>query len=118
MYEATKKKMLTEINVVASDNETFEKYGDEIDFTIEVEWDESTINWESGFVDGSDGAIGKLEEFVGAKIKEAYLNGKLMLLTDDLKKFAVKKLKQGWFKATNLLDGYSGKILDMYEINE
>lgn len=107
--------MLTEISVVASDNETFEKYGDEIDFNIEVEWDESTISWESDIWNTYAGPTGILEEFVDAKLKQAKLDGELMSLTEDLEKFAIKKLREGWLKATNTSNGYSGKILDMYE---
>jgi hypothetical protein len=38
-----------------------------------------------------------------------------MPLTEDLEKFAIKKLREGWLKATNTSNGYSGEILDMYE---
>lgn len=102
-----------EIIVVASDDETFEKYGDEIDFTVEVEWDESTISWTSDIWNVYAGPTALLEEFVGAKLKQAKLDGKLMPITDDLEKFAIKKLKEGWHKAPNRLNGYSGEILDI-----
>jgi hypothetical protein len=105
--------MLTEISVVASDDETFEKYGDEIDFNIEVEWDESTISWKSDIWNTYVGPTGILEEFVDAKLKQAKLDGELMPLTEDLEKFAIKKLREGWFKATNTSNGYSGEILDI-----
>lgn len=80
----------TEITVAASDDETFEKYGDEIDFVIDVTWNRD----------------GQLEDFEDARVKEARLGRSPMKLTPDLIAFGVKKLGEGW------QDKYSHYISD------
>lgn len=79
----------TEITVAAGDDETFEKYGDEIDFVIDVTWSRE----------------GELEDFEDARIKEARLAGSPMRLNPELIAFGIKKLKEGWGR-------YSREIAD------
>ena len=87
-----------EIRVVASDDETFDKYGDEIDFVIDVTWS----------------VEGQLEDFEEAQVKQASLGGKPMVLTPDLMEFGIKKLKEGWSRryAPELGERWDARVRD------
>lgn len=66
--------------VAAGDDESFEKYGDEVEFLMDVSWDPE----------------GSLEDFEDTRVKEARVGGKPMVITPELVNLAIKTLKKGW----------------------
>lgn len=89
-----------EITVAASDDETFDKYGEEIDFVIDVSWNPE----------------GELEDFENAKVKEARLNGVPMTLAPELIEFGIKKLKEGWDDTySHMIGDIAAKRKELYD---